>query len=223
VWQATSLLTPSTITLPRVNTQPEFKTLREVVAADPTAYLGSWGRTIPAFMDNRKTEFDTLDNFDAQIASLPSNTRELQSLISSRPVQLKRVEACATVTARLLAVAGFHDLARRFSHAKVRMFAAAVVVVVGVVGFMATTPGDDEHAAKDPMTVPALVSLTPQGITEVKPDLGMDCTNPIEAVLLAGDAGGPWQLMITDDRCMNGTLTVSKDQAVVMDVFRSGK
>ncbi|WP_156772292.1 hypothetical protein [Mycobacterium sp. 1245805.9] len=244
VWLATSLLTPSPITLQEVATKSRFNTLQELVAADPTAYLGLWGRDIPSFVKLRDREFEILAKLDAKIRS-SSNSQELKSLTAARPLQLKVVEVCGLVSARLLAVAGFYDLARRFSDAKIRMFVAAVFVVIGIVGFVATTPSDakattpndgrattpndgkattpsdDKHQAADQMAVPALVSLTSKGATEIEPVLGIGCTNPIQAVLLAGDAKGPWRLMITDDRCRNGTLTVWKEQAVVLEVFPS--
>jgi preprotein translocase subunit Sss1 len=220
VWLATSLLTPSTITLPQVRTQPEFKELRKLVAADPTAYLGLWGNDVESFMENRSTEFAALGNVDRQIASLPSGDPRLSGLNEARPLLLKSVEACGKVSARLLAVAGFHDLSRRFSRAKSWMFGAAVIVVVGVVGFTATTPGGGGDAGKE-MAVPALVSLTSQGAAEVGPVLGSYCPQPFKGVLLSGGAGGPWQLMVTDPKCRNGTLTLSKEQAAVMSVFPS--
>ena len=59
------------------------------------------------------------------------------------------VEACRMVTARLLAVAGFMTFPGASPAPRVRMFGAAVIVVVGVVGFLATTPGSDKSEAGD--------------------------------------------------------------------------
>lgn len=221
VWLATSLLTPGTITLPEVRTLPEFEALRALVAADPTAYLGLWGSDIESFMENRSTEFSALGNVDQAIASLPHSDPRLQALKDARPLLLKSVEACGKVSARLLAVAGFHDLSRRFSRAKMWMFGAAVLVVVGVIGFSATTPSSDKSEAGKQMAVPALVSLTSTGGTVVGPALGARCPRPFKAVLIAGGADGPWQLIITDPMCTNGTVTLSKEQATVMSVFPS--
>jgi hypothetical protein len=221
VWMATSLLTPSTITLPQVLTEPEFQALRRLVAADPTAYLGLWGNDVESFMENRRTEFAALANVDWQIASLPSADLRVEALNDARPLLLKSVKACGKVSARLLAVAGFHDLSRRFGRAKIWMFGAAVIVVAGVVGFVGTSPSSDKGDASAPSVVPTLVSLSAAATAEVGPVLGPKCPSPFKAILVSGGGSGPWQLLVTDPMCTNGTITLSKDQAVVLRVFPS--
>lgn len=219
VWQATTLLTPSTITLPEVRTDKGFHTLRDIVAADPTAYLGLWGADIDTFMTNRQTEFRALSKIDEEIASLPDGDNRLQALQSARPLLLRRVAACGVVSARLLAIAAFHDLAQRFSRAKRRIFAAAAVVVVGVAGFVATTPGAASTADGEHRPQPALVSLTTSGESSVRPLIGAKCPKPFKAVLLSGSAEGPWQILVASPECTAGTLELTTEQAAVLSVF----
>jgi hypothetical protein len=222
VWLATSLLTPSTITLPEVQTNQGFEALRRMVAADPTAYLGLWGTDIDSFMENRNTEFTALANVDKQIASLADADARLQALGEARPLLLKSVDACGTVSARLLAIAGFHDLSRRFNIAKRKMFAAAVLIVVGVVGYIAITPSGDKADGGEHLAVPALVTLNAHGESDVRPNLGAGCPKPFKAVLLSGDASGPWKVLVIDPKCTNGTLLLSKEQASLIGVFAPG-
>jgi hypothetical protein len=85
------------------------------------------------------------------------------------------------------------------------MFGSAVIVVVGVVGFVATTPGSDKSEAGKQIAVPTLVSLTSTGATEVGPALGARCPWPFKAVLISGGVHGPWQSIVTDPMCTNGT------------------
>jgi hypothetical protein len=220
VWLATSLLTPSTVTLSAVQHENTFHVLRAQVAADPTAYLGLWGTDIDSFMENRQTEFTALANVDSQITSLPSDDPRIQGLTAARPLLLKGVEACGKVSARLLAVAAFHDLSQRFSKAKPKIFGAALLVVVGVIGFSATTPKPDKsNTATQPLPVSALIALTTEGKSTVGLGLGPACPDSFQAVVLSGGSGGPWQILVTDPRCTSGTTTLSNKQASVISVF----
>ena len=101
------------------------------------------------------------------------------------------------------------------------MFGSAAIVVVGVVGFVATTPGSDKSEAGKQIAVPTLVSLTSTGATEVGPALGARCPRPFKAVLISGGVDGPWQSIVTDPMCTNGTVTLSKGQATTLSVFPS--
>jgi hypothetical protein len=88
------------------------------------------------------------------------------------------------------------------------MFGAAVVVVGGVVGFVATTPNADKSDATERLAVPSLVWLTSTGAAEVGPALGASCPRPFKSVLISGGFQGPWQLMVTDPKYTNGTVTL---------------
>jgi hypothetical protein len=220
VWKATALLTPTTLTLRMVAKQREFQALRQQIAADPTAYLGQWGSNVADFIENRDTDYRALANVDRLILTLPSADPFLKTLIAERPSLVERTLACGKVTRRLLAVAGFHDLSRRFSNTKVKLFVAAALVAIGVVGFITTTSLAPAAPAPVSTVTPALVSLTSRGVSEQGSLLGSQCRNPFRAIVLSGGLNGPWELQVTDETCMHGTIIVRPDQASFMRIYQ---
>ena len=218
VWKATSLLTPSTVTMVDVEGEAGFSALRVEIAAEPAAYLGTWGTDIPTFVSNRDREFALFAAVDHQIAQSPDSAA-LTALREARRGLLARIESMGRISARVLAVAGFHDLATKFAAARRKMFWAAAVTVVGITGFVLAV-GDAGSDSSDPVThVPAQVSLTDAGAKSLGPLLGASCPEPFEALVLSGGADGPWDLVVTDEHCSSGEMTVEKADGHVLLVF----
>lgn len=218
VWKATSLLAPSAVTLSDVELDDEFSALRTQIAAEPSSYLGTWGTDVSTFVDNRDNEYALLSAVDTQIAQGPSAS-DLPKLREAHKQLVVRIEAMGRVSARLLAAAGFHDLANRFASVRKAMFQAAALTVVGVVGFVLTIGSADAGGDEPGTKFPARVSLTKAGQKSVGPLLGSECTPPFEAVVLSGGSKGPWELLVTDARCTSGEVTVEKSDAKVLLVF----
>lgn len=223
VWTASSLLTPSTLTLEDVRLQPQFIGLRMQVASDPTAYLGLWGSDIETFLERRATGFAALNNADRILGGLAKDDPRAKTVEEARPLLVDSVKACGEVSTGLLAIAGFHDLSHRFKGARTTIFIAAAVVVVGVVGFLVSTHSEAGASAAGPSAVDAprlaLITLTRLGSEELGPALGPSCPRPFKAILVSGKAEGPWQLDVTDPACTNGAVSVDEQQATVMSLF----
>jgi len=218
VWRATSLLTPSTVTMVDVESGAEFSALRAAIAAEPAAYLGTWGTDVTTFVTNRDKEYTLFAAVDHAIAQSPDSA-ELTALREARKGLIARIESMGRISARVLAAAGFHDLATRFAAARRWMFLAAAVTVVGITGFVLAVGGAGTESSDTVAYVPARVSLTDAGTKALGPLLGASCPQAFEALVLSGGADGPWDLLVTDEHCTSGELTVEKTDGRVLLVF----
>lgn len=218
VWKATELLTPSRTTLHHVAGAPEFSDLRAEVAADSLIYLGTWATDVPGFLDAQYFEHKILKELLDRQAVEPAGERrtKLQEAIRKQEARVTSIGRYAT---RLLALAGFHHLSRRFNAAKPAMFAAAWTTVIGIAGFLLTVDGSDGAAAAAPAPTPALVAITDDAPTTLTDLLGQGCPNPFEAMVLSGGTQGPWELSLDDQDCADGTLRVASDHATVLLQF----
>jgi len=215
VWRSTSLLAPVGVTLSDVAVSPPFESLRELVAREPASFVGTWGRDVPSFVVNRETEYLALSALDAQVnqGTLP-NTAKVKA---AREKLVRRIGSLGEVSARVLAAAGFYDLSRRFADAKRALFIAAGAVVVGIVGFIisvgAAPSSDDSEGASN---IPALISLTADGLKADGPLLGDGCPTPFKGVVVSGGNEGPWTVIVTDEHCTAGTITLTDNDAKVL-------
>ncbi len=217
VWYTTSLLTPNTVSLSDIARHEDYADFRTQVAVEPLAYLGTLGEDVATFFVNRDTENRALAELDAKLASgaLP-NTPKVEA---SRAKLVARVNALGKVSTRLLASAGFYQLSRRFTAVKPMLFGAAGLVVVGIVGFLVTVGAGTSGTDSRPTTIPALVSLTPDGARTVGPLLGDACPRAFQVLVLSGGNSGPWTLAVTDDACTAGTIEVGDDAVRVLLQF----
>lgn len=219
VWVATSLLAPSALTLNDLDNDDNFSALKTQIAAEPSSFLGSWGTDVATFVANRDREYALLAAVDAEIAQT-SNSTVLPQLRTAHTQLVARIESMGRVSSRLLAAAGFHDLATRFASARPRMFRAAAFTVVGIVGFVLTV-GTAEASSDESVTkLPARVSLTEEGAKSLGTLLGEDCAGAFEVLVLSGGSSGPWEALVTDPRCQAGVVELKKTEAKVMLTFK---
>lgn len=214
VWRATTLLTPTMLSLAEVDSDGRFEGLRTQIDADPSAYLGSWATTLPGFIAAVDDEYAVLANIDA-LKSTVLNEADFDALEEAEKDIVTRIEGAGRVTRRLLAIAGFVDLNARFNAAKSSMFMAAGMVVVGMVGFLVVTGESKKGADPEPTQLPAMVSLM-NNRGALARTLGRDCPSTFQAVVLEGGAEGPWTLLVSDRKCRGGVISVSKEEGRVL-------
>ncbi len=219
VWRTTDLLTPTALTLAEVNTDGRFQGLRTTIAAEPTAYLGSWAASLGAFVEARDAAITDLTQI-LTAESIERNDGKLASLKEAETAAKDRIDSAGRVTQRLLAVARFTDVSKKFNDAKLSLFVAASLVVVGMVGFLVTigvaTPADPTPVTA--VHLPAIVSLTAQGTT-IGRTLGPHCPAAFRAVVLEGGSVGPWKILVDNRGCRAGVIQVAADEAKVLLVY----
>lgn len=217
VWTATAFLAPSTVTSEDVKHHADLEALRKQVEADATSYLGTWGPSVGHFFEALDAEYRLLAAAGEKVVTTRDAAEKEQWRKAAKGLGA-RVEAMGKVSARLLAVARFHDLSKRFRTARTRMFRAAALTVLGISVFVVTvgSAGDSSGAAT---TIPARIVLTEEGQGTAGALLGESCAAPFRAVVLRGGASGPWEVLVTDPDCEPGTLTLAKTEARVLLVF----
>jgi hypothetical protein len=216
IWKSTSLLAPSMVALTDVRSNSRYAGVRTLVASEPEAFLGTWGRDVETFLDNRAQEYRLLAEVDKMIVR-EANEADVRKLRELRAKLIARVESLGRVSQRLLAVAQFSELSTSFNDARPKLFGGAAAVIVGTAGYLTVlATGTQDSGNSEPSTLPALVALTAAGKDTVGQLVGARCPSPFRALVLEGGSDGPWVVLVTDPRCTSGKLSIATDDASVL-------
>jgi hypothetical protein len=212
IWSASNVLVPSTATVGTLRTSPEFKALRDTVAADPSL-LKDAGSSLEQLSHSNEMALDEALRTYAELSEHPEDVH-LQTAYTAAEERRSRVEAVVNTLLGLgmfLRVRDLFVVARRF------MLAGALLAVAGALGFVyfANPPTSTQPPPRSGVEV-VRVELTPHGRVSLRRILSRHChVDDLRAVLLGGPASSPSVLTFPRPGCLGAHLHLTRSLGVI--------
>lgn len=130
IWQTTEALTPPITTFSTLEDK-SLTSLRIIIAADPEAYFGPFGRTLEAFRTQGAFHRKTMRNIQAKVRSERDQSR-LTIWKFAESDALATVELHRTLQTRLLELAHFWQVREKLRYARRQMFMAMILGAAGL-------------------------------------------------------------------------------------------